>query len=132
MKTELIMKTELRMKKADCKRWIKALRSGKYKQGKGVLCSERGNYCCLGVYADVNIEGDWELGDRAWHLNMGVPGSKSEEIIPYSSTSSDEFEGIHFGAKSGQRMFAILNDKEWWSFDEIATWVEKNVLPRCS
>lgn len=32
------------------KRWIKALKSGNYKQCKGELCSDKtGGYCCLGV-----------------------------------------------------------------------------------
>ena len=33
-------------------KWIKALRSGKYKQGKQYLKS-RGRYCCLGVLCEV-------------------------------------------------------------------------------
>lgn len=33
-------------------KWVKALRSGKYKQGKGVLC-DRGKHCCLGVLCRV-------------------------------------------------------------------------------
>lgn len=33
-------------------RWIKALRSGHYRQGEGMLY-ENGSYCCLGVLCDV-------------------------------------------------------------------------------
>ena len=33
--------------------WIAALRSGKYKQGRQLLCS-KGHFCCLGVLADVS------------------------------------------------------------------------------
>jgi hypothetical protein len=32
--------------------WLAALRSGKYKQGKGELHSLNGEMCCLGVYDD--------------------------------------------------------------------------------
>lgn len=35
------------------KMWVKALRSGKYKQGKGMLKSKDGEYCCLGVACDL-------------------------------------------------------------------------------
>lgn len=35
-------------------RWIKALRSGKYKQGVGVLRTEDNKYCCLGVLCDLH------------------------------------------------------------------------------
>jgi len=30
-------------------KWLKALESGEYKQGKGQLCDEDGGHCCLGV-----------------------------------------------------------------------------------
>lgn len=35
-------------------RWVEALRSGKYKQGKSVLRDSNNNYCCLGVLADID------------------------------------------------------------------------------
>ena len=38
---------------ANRKRWIKALRSGKYKQGYGCLGNTKSGYCCLGVGAKV-------------------------------------------------------------------------------
>lgn len=34
------------------RKWIKALRSGKYRQGQGELYS-KGKYCCLGVLARI-------------------------------------------------------------------------------
>lgn len=44
------MKPELK------KRWVKALRSGKYKQGKNYLrrqTPEGDRYCCLGVLCEI-------------------------------------------------------------------------------
>lgn len=39
--------------KADLKaKWIDALRSGKYEQGRGALLND-GKYCCLGVLCEV-------------------------------------------------------------------------------
>jgi hypothetical protein len=36
------------------KKWVKALRSGKYRQAKGKLCTSTGaSHCCLGVLLDV-------------------------------------------------------------------------------
>lgn len=36
------------------RKWVKALRSGEYLQGRGQLVSDDGkNFCCLGVLADV-------------------------------------------------------------------------------
>lgn len=48
------------MKKLIAKKWVKELRSGRWKQGRDALCSiEEGNkcYCCLGVLTELyNIE----------------------------------------------------------------------------
>lgn len=38
------------------KRWINALRSGEYKQGRSHLQDVNGNYCCLGVACEVDDE----------------------------------------------------------------------------
>jgi hypothetical protein len=43
------------MKKEHADEWIKALRSGKYKQGKGYLYNAAYNkWCCLGVLNDLH------------------------------------------------------------------------------
>lgn len=41
--------------KAEKNKWIKALRSGEYKQGTGELKTSRGAYCCLGVLAKAVV-----------------------------------------------------------------------------
>lgn len=45
------------MKKHVLTKWLKALRSGKYKKGRGALCQidKQGNqsFCCLGVLCDM-------------------------------------------------------------------------------
>lgn len=42
------------MKKEIADRWVAALRSGKYKQGKGELHDKVNNtYCCLGVLCEI-------------------------------------------------------------------------------
>lgn len=35
------------------KKWVDALRSGKFKQGRGALRSPDGSFCCLGVADEV-------------------------------------------------------------------------------
>ena len=48
------MKPQYKKQKANLKKWIKALRSGKYKQTKDTLCNDKRNsFCCLGVLCDV-------------------------------------------------------------------------------
>jgi hypothetical protein len=52
-----------KINKARILRWVQALESGKYKQGQGQLCSlgRKGKpaFCCLGVLADIEVEGSW-------------------------------------------------------------------------
>lgn len=43
------------------KLWIDALRSGKYKQGKGYLNKENKEFCCLGVACENAIENGLDL-----------------------------------------------------------------------
>ena len=80
-------------------RWVEALRSGNYEQGKGRLKSLTGQYCCLGVYCelyrpkdialrmampDANVlsdDADWELAS----LNDGgVPFEVIAGIIHHN------------------------------------------------
>lgn len=35
-------------------RWVTALRSGKYQQGRGTLKNEHEHFCCLGVLCDLH------------------------------------------------------------------------------
>lgn len=38
------------------KKWVEALRSGDYSQGKGKLKDASGDYCCLGVLCELAVE----------------------------------------------------------------------------
>lgn len=40
----------------NAKKWIRALRSGKYKQGKDRLATVRKTYCCLGVACELAVK----------------------------------------------------------------------------
>lgn len=41
------------MKKEIADKWVAALRSGKYKQGRQYLRTFEDNYCCLGVLCEI-------------------------------------------------------------------------------
>lgn len=120
------------MKAALKRKWIAALRSGKYKQGDGALRAEQADgeerWCCLGVLASVagcrwkeryavfslsgefkanTPMGNWFIPDRiAKRIGIGVAGEEDE--------------------KTPQRILANKNDQPE-SFGEIATWIEKNL-----
>lgn len=59
--TETIIRTP--EQKRTLRKWIRALRSGKYQQGRGTLCQfDKGEfkYCCLGVLGDIGLPGaEW-------------------------------------------------------------------------
>ena len=40
-------------------KWVAALRSGKYTQGRGALRRTNGEMCCLGVLCDILAPDDW-------------------------------------------------------------------------
>lgn len=54
-------------------KWVAALRSGEYKQGRDVLRTEDDAYCCLGVLCDLAArEGVGEWDPSYGHFVSGV------------------------------------------------------------
>lgn len=98
-------------------KWLKALRSGRYKQTRGTLYDGEG-YCCLGVlcrvaklrarrspYDSVNF---YYRGDGDNHY---LPGSFGKEV------------GL---LQASQKMLGRKNDNSGWSFKQIADYIEKH------
>jgi hypothetical protein len=54
----------------NAKKWIAALRSGKYKQGKHVLSAQNGKDCCLGVACKLYLQEhpEMEVAERVISL----------------------------------------------------------------
>src|SRR3990167_8465561 len=50
---------EVMINKARVRRLVTALRSGKYKRGKGQLRDDD-KFCCLGVACDISGVGEWQ------------------------------------------------------------------------
>lgn len=74
------------------KRWVAALRSGKYIQGGGALKTKRDRYCCLGVLCDVvkeEVGGRWKDQDVSRSLFI----YKGNERDPESEDLSEPEEG---------------------------------------
>lgn len=64
--------------------WIKALRSGKYKQGMGFLRDSQDGYCCLGILCDLagypsTLEG------KSYQYRDAVSGHAHASYLPYSA-----------------------------------------------
>ncbi len=106
-----------KMNAAIKKRWVKALRSGKYEQGTNMLRNdplpgEKYQYCCLGVlYAmDGNKPSSWSNGGL---------GEKKAKVCGISSAVQDAL----VDRNDGRGDFELKP----WSFPKIATWIEKNL-----
>jgi len=119
------------------KKWVKALRSGKYKQGKQVLQNAKGEFCCLGVLAD--ILGQETRGSEAscvityefpkelecfdtWPLQggFGNPRIKLTSKEEYDLNKRSKFNNFWRAAT-----LADLNDNNF-TFKRIADIIERN------
>jgi hypothetical protein len=115
------MKIVTRTRKEVYKMWIKALRSGKYKQGRDVL-NKSSEFCCLGVVCDLaNKDGgpQWikYLGDGYGRSFMGQSGILPDPVR--------EFLGL---TEMAQNYLASLNDNGI-SFKQIADYIETTIMP---
>lgn len=96
-------------------KWIKALRSGRYKQATSSLRQE-GAYCCLGVLA--NVAGCRWLADEPILKGKAV-GLRSDEGAYLSPVQFDI-------SSRTQKKLAEFND-DGKTFDEIADYIEKRI-----
>lgn len=116
------------MKQAIMKKWVKALRSGKYWQSRGSLKGFRG-YCCLGVLCDISGLGSWEKkdGNRVY-----IPGGDKGDyaILPEMVrkwAGLKESDGtIRLAGARSKTTLADMNDHERKNFQQIADVIEKN------
>lgn len=107
------------------KKWVEALRSGKYRQTQYTLRDECNGFCCLGVLADVaNLRwkkkphnGNFSLYKKDYScVALGEPDPHTsytplkENICPF------EF----------QKDLSSMNDSGH-SFEEIADYIEENL-----
>lgn len=107
------------MKAAIAKKWIKALRSGDYEQGRGVLKSTDDKYCCLGVLCDVVNPAGW-VGKSYRGSTLGLTTVLCEELGMPNDVQADLMD-----LNDGSTPFneAVKLPK---SFKYIATYIEKN------
>lgn len=102
----MIIKQECEITKQECEIWIDALRSGKYKQGHGMLrteTSEGVEFCCLGVAQEL----------------FDLKHSSPDYVTPEWLKTAIQVE------------LAYLNDDRNDSFSEIADHIEQKILPEC-
>src|ERR1700722_17051899 len=68
-------------------KWVAALRSGKYKQGRAALHNVSGGMCCLGVLCDIvkdEVGGQWKGVGQGPNdaLDFCIPGWSADTNYP--------------------------------------------------
>lgn len=106
------------MKKAIKTKWLKALRSGKYRQDTAYLCL-KGKYCCLGVLAEeIGALKDFEHSDGA----VSCKGTRNAGgMLPARVLKKVGLSNYT------ARKLADFNDNHGWTFKAIANWIEENL-----
>jgi len=108
------------MKKSIKKKWLAALRSGKYEQGTGALC-EDGKYCCLGVLCEVLPRPKKKSVKYFYNENI-VPNRLALKAAGWPD--GDSVALIYNGHR---RCVSSLNDSAGLSFKQIANLIDKQL-----
>lgn len=108
------------MKKSIMTKWVKALRSGKYTQGKYSLRSFGNSFCCLGVLCDIVDPKGWRIDKTDGLYYYGkIRGLLPAKIAKITGIKTPN------GLVAG-RSLTLMNDEDNVSFKRIANFIEKN------
>ena len=146
-----------KMKKVPKRKWLEALRSGEYIQGKQQLVQTPSDYCweehprktrkteeeeyrfcCLGVLENLYCESKGiEFPERNWSM-----GSHTDEVAKWAGLANDSCE-VHHSWKIMKNKVAMKSGGHYVtygaynylssmndkgkSFKQIANWIEKNL-----
>jgi hypothetical protein len=110
-------------------KWLAALRSRKYKQGKDTLhAGDR--FCCLGVLCDISDLGIWDLpgtseellSDGRDYKVTGNPGGATKFSV-YKWAGLNMHDSLH---RKAICHLSRMNDTGK-KFYQIARWIERNL-----
>lgn len=102
--------------------WIKALRSGKYKQGTGYLC-KNDKYCCLGVLCEIAKQKGIDISREKIEIGLGhycYAYDNNRDWLPPILAKA-----IFNGSSDETDKLSILNDHHEQTFPQIAEYIEK-------
>lgn len=106
------------MKKEVADKWIEALESGKYRQGKAKLKNTiyaKECYCCLGVLCEISGLSKFEHG-RYFNDAVYLP----EEVVEWAGMKN------RYGLIEGHDALTDMNDILEWSFQRIAAFLREH------
>lgn len=118
-------------------KWLSALRSGRWTQGKGFL-NLGSTYCCLGVACDVLDPDGWVEGLSGRFSFSGASGFPETETLKQmgwvdlsagiiiTDSLREKFPRLALPRFSGEECVELtaLNDHYDWTFEEIADLLE--------
>lgn len=104
--------------------WVKALRSGKYKQGKNQLRNQYDEFCCFGVLCDLHAQAHPEIAARQEDKTtyMGHSGLPPSAVYVWAGLRSN----IRVEIDGKRDHLAALND-DGVPFKKIATAIEEQL-----
>ena len=135
----------MRMRASVRELWVRALRSGKYKQGRGLLTTTEVTPegikeldCCLGVLTKEAIAAGVDVGPVLWGGGQvsygGATGTLPEAVVawagitwannPYNPTTLNYIPGTR---EKGEHLLAFVNDRPNSSFEGIADLIENDL-----
>lgn len=115
----------------NAKLWVKALRSGEYKQARNRLRFDEDRFCCLGVacdlYAKATGNGVWD-GDKDSGYLFIIGDRRREVVLPYEvvkwlGVSDSECPYGNWDMIGEDRSLTGDNDRGA-SFEEIADTID--------
>ena len=103
-------------------KWLVALRSGDYKQGKDYL--RKGNeYCCLGVAAEIS--GDLRMTTTRNGLIFYVLNSEGDQTETSYTGPNNELSDERLDSEYNfVGTLIIMNDHDQHTFEQIADYLE--------
>lgn len=119
------------MKKAIAKKWVEALRSGDYKQGKSALRTVGQNgktsFCCLGVLCNLHAQAHPQIARTQTHpeVYLGEMEFLPREVMEWAGMKT--YDGS-YGEETayGQEDDLTQDNDSGLSFKRIATIIEKH------
>lgn len=120
------------MKKEIAEKWVAALRSGEYKQGKEFLRTATDEFCCLGVLCDLAVKNGVIISPRprgegrAYEYDGdSISGVSSRTVRTWSGLRDFLGEFFKDELRTGKMSLARMNDNGK-TFTEIADIIEKH------
>lgn len=119
------------MNKEYKEKWIAALRSGKYKQGKGVLRNSNNEFCCLGVLCDIVLKDNPDIGswkntsDNCYYFSTGIV----DYDYTYLPQVISDITGINRRGEFSENSAPLTtyNDSYGITFNQIADIIERKI-----